>query len=184
LEFHGNYIPLQGVEYIIKAAKILEKYPDIKFKLIGNGQTYPKAKKLAEDLKVKNIEFISERVPYESIPAFINGADICLGIFGSGDKTQRVIPNKLYEAVAMKKAVITGDTPGIKEIFTDQKDIMLCRVADEKDLAEKILILKNNPELKEKIALNGYQTFQKNATPQVVAAQLIIDLKEKLKLYD
>ncbi len=38
--FWGNYIPLQGIKYIILAAKELEKHSDICFTLIGKGQDY------------------------------------------------------------------------------------------------------------------------------------------------
>src|SRR3989344_5286844 len=51
VHFHGYYIPLQGVKYIIKAAKFLEK-DDVHFNIIGNGQTFKDDLKLAESLGV------------------------------------------------------------------------------------------------------------------------------------
>ena len=38
--FVGTYIPLQGIEYILQAAKLLQEQTDIHFTFIGNGQTY------------------------------------------------------------------------------------------------------------------------------------------------
>jgi glycosyltransferase involved in cell wall biosynthesis len=35
--YYGTYLPLQGIGYIIKAAKKLETYNDIKFKIVGKG---------------------------------------------------------------------------------------------------------------------------------------------------
>ncbi len=178
--FYGNYSPLQGVEYIVKAAKILEKYTDIKFKMVGNGQTYFTVKKIAEELVIKNVEFVDERVAYQTIINLITECRVGLGIFGASHKTQCVIPNKVYEMVAMCKPVISADTPAIKELFTDRQDILLCHTADAEDLAAKILELKNNLELRNKIAKAGYETFKIKAAPQVVVAQLLIDLKEKI----
>lgn len=57
VHFHGNFIPLQGVEYIVGAAKILEK-EKIRFNLIGRGQTLKSTKDLARRINLTNTSFI------------------------------------------------------------------------------------------------------------------------------
>ena len=118
---------------------------------------------------------------YNNIPNYIKCASICLGIFGDTAKTLRVIPNKVYEAIAMKKPVITADTPAIKELFSDKQNIVLCETACPRDLAVKILELKNNQELRDKIAENGYKVFKNKATPKIIGKELINSI---LKQYD
>ncbi len=180
VNFHGKFIPLQGIEYIIQAAKILEN-ENIKFNIIGTGQTYSKIKELANKLQVKNINFIGF-LNLKKVAEYINKADISLGIFGSTQKAQRVIPNKVYEALACRKAVITGETPAAKELFTDKENILFCKMADSKDLAQKILELKNDSELRNKIAENGYKLFKQKLTPKVLGKEfkefLIKELNE------
>lgn len=170
--FYGNFIPLQGIQYIIKATKILEGHSGLSFTIIGGGQTYSEMRKLTKELGVKNIKFI-DRVSYRNLPDYINSADIVLGIFGDTNKTLRVIPNKVYEAVAMTKPVITGDTPAIRELFKDREDILLCKIANERDLSEKIMQLKNNKQLLNLIASNGYKTFNEQAKPKIIAQNLL-----------
>ena len=172
VEFHGTFIPLQGIQYIIKAAKILEK-EDIQFRIIGTGQEYKRIIKLKEDLKLKNIYFSSKNISLESLSEEINSADICLGIFGKSIKTQNVIPNKAFEIIACKKPLITSRTPAIEELFENKKNCLLCESANEKDLAEKILILKNNPALQKKISKKGYNLFIKKLNSNKIAAELI-----------
>lgn len=171
VHFHGNYIPLQGTEYIIKAASLLVNEPII-FNLIGRGQTYEKTRKLADNLKLKNVNFL-EPVSYDSLPNFINRADVCLGIFGDTPKTDLVIPNKVYEAIACQKAVITADTPAIRELFIDGENALLVNKADPRNLAEKILFLKNNIEERQKIATASYLLFKDKLTPQKLGAELV-----------
>jgi len=171
VHFHGNFIPLQGVEYIIRAAKILEKYKDIKFNIIGKGQEYNKVMALFQKLGIENINFI-DRVDYKLLADYMSRTRVCLGIFGDTPKTQRVIPNKVYEAIAMKKPVITADTPAARELFTDKKNILFCRTANSQDLAKKILEIKNNPNLRKKIAENGYELFSKKLTPKILGKNL------------
>jgi glycosyltransferase involved in cell wall biosynthesis len=174
--FRGKYIPLQGVEFIIRAAKILESDPGISFTLVGDGQTYDENRRLAEDLKLKNIEFVP-RLPYEDLPASMRDADVCLGIFGLSDKAFRVVPNKVYEAIAMGKAVITSDTPAIREIFEDGKNILLCKRGDAEDLARKISLLKNDSGLRERIAEAGHTLFKEKYTPDRIGKYLLGALK-------
>src|SRR5438445_13086024 len=92
--FVGTFIPLQGVPYIIEAAHYLEQYADIKFELIGSGQTYREAQRIAHDFKVKNLSFTGP-VSTERVPEKLAEADVCLGIFGDTEKAQRVTPNKV-----------------------------------------------------------------------------------------
>src|SRR3989344_652292 len=123
VHFHGYFIPLQGVEYIVKAAKILEN-ENIIFNIIGKGQTYKEVFNLAENLKLKNINFIGA-APFFELPKYILGADVVLGIFGNTNKARRVIPHKVYDALATGKPVITMKSAAIEELFSDGRDLIL-----------------------------------------------------------
>lgn len=170
--FFGNFIPLQGVQFIIRAAKLLERNDDIKFDIIGNGQTYHQVRALASELQVKNIFFHEHQSIYE-LARSISQADLCLGIFGDTEKAQRVIPNKVYEAIAMGRPVLTADTPAIRELFTDRQDILFCRGADPTDLADKISLLYDDTVLRSHIAAGGRATYQVYCTPSVIGVKLI-----------
>ena len=170
VHFHGAFNPLQGVEFIVQAAKLLEK-ENIEFNIIGKGQTYKDIRKLAEELGVTNVNFI-DPVGYEELKEYMAQADICLGVFGRTAKARQVIPNKVYEALAAGKAIITGETPAIKELLVDKENILLCNLADTEDLADKIRELKNNPELGRLIAAGGYALFQEKLRPKILGEQL------------
>ena len=175
VHFHGHYIPLQGIEYIIRAANIL-KNEDIRFVLIGRGQTYTCNRKLADDLDIKNIEFVGA-VSYQELADRIRTADICLGIFGHTAKAQRVIPNKLFEAIACAKPVITARSPAIAELLTDGENVILCNAADPEDLAKKILDIKNNKAIADFVGSNGLNLFKNKLETNTLGEELkdIID---------
>lgn len=170
--FIGTFIPLQGVEYIIQAAKILEKNKEIVFYLIGNGQTFNKCKELADNLKLKNVIFYG-LIPMENVSQMISTFDIKLCIFGNTYKAQQVIPTKAFDGMAMKKPMISMDSPGIRELFTNNEDIVLCERANPESLAEAILKLKNDKNLREKIGENAYKLYQKFCSPDAVGKKLI-----------
>ena len=176
--FFGSFIPLQGMQYILKSAKILENY-NIIFNLIGEGQTFPEMKKLARKLELRNVNFLGWKRIYE-LPNFIANSDVCLGIFGNTEKAKRVIPNKVYEVIAMKKPIVTGDTPAIREFFRNRENSLLCEIANPDAIADAILELKDNPELREKIAKNGYKLFRENFSIEGIGKTLKIILNRIL----
>lgn len=167
--FFGTYVPLQGAEYIVMAAKLLEPQKDTIFYFIGKGQDKHKSVSLAEELGLKNIIFMSMIKP-EDLRVEIAKSNVVLGLFGNTPKTPLVIPNKVYEALAMKKPVITADTPAMRELF-DDNDMLLVEAANPKAIAEAIIKLKLNPELTNQIAENGHKKFFNFASPKILGGQ-------------
>ncbi len=111
--FFGKYIPLHGVETIVRAAKLLEPHSHIRVTMLGTGQQRSKVDALAAELDLTGVRFV-DWVPYVDLPATIAAADVCLGIFGTGDKAARVVPNKAYQAIAAGRPLITADTPAAR----------------------------------------------------------------------
>lgn len=170
--FFGKYIPLHGLEYIIKAAKLLENEKDIKIKMIGNGQLYEKIINLSKELEIKNIDFV-EWIEYTKLVKEINKADVVFGIFGGTDKSLRVIPNKVFQAIACGKPVITGDSLAVRELFTNEENISLCENRNAESLKNAILELKNNSSLRKNLADNSYEVFKNSLVCKEIGKELL-----------
>lgn len=111
--FYGSFIPLQGVDVIIKAAALV---PEVNWTLLGAGKLYDVSVAQAESLP--NVRFESW-VPYEKLAQRIAAADILLGVFGVTQKAGRVIPNKVYQSLACGRPVITLESTSYsKELRT------------------------------------------------------------------
>jgi glycosyltransferase involved in cell wall biosynthesis len=114
------------------------------------------------------------------MPQEIAEADVCLaGHFSNIGKAKRVIPGKAYQFIAMRKPVIAANNAANRELFRDRVNAMFCEIEDARSLADSILELKRNKELRDKISENGYRTFKKECTPKVVGAE-IKKIMEKL----
>ena len=166
VHFHGSNIPLQGVEIILGAAKILETEKDISFNIIGTSIKNQYAKR-----GFKNINFIGN-VPYEKLPEHISRADVCLGIFGNTNKARRVIPNKVYEYAAMGKPVITLGTPAVREAFAPGT-LRTVKSSDSGELAAAILDCRKN----ENARRSGFVAAEA-ISPKSVAKNLLDKIKE------
>ncbi|GAX62985.1 glycosyl transferase group 1 [Candidatus Scalindua japonica] len=156
--FMGKYTPLHGIEFIVKAAEIMKDDTGIQFTFIGKGQLYQKIRGMVVDAQLDNIHFI-EWVKYEELPQYIANTDVCLGIFSDSLKASRVIPNKVFQYMAMGKAIITARTPGIVEGLKNGENALLCNPADPQDLSRAIIRLKEDGSLMNKIASSARETF-------------------------
>jgi spore maturation protein CgeB len=133
-------------------------------------------KELYNKLNLKNVQMDGLFINEKALAQEIREHDIILGIFGDSTKAKSVIPNKLYQALACKKAVVTLDSEPISEFF-DEKDLITCN-RDALILSEKLIALINNPTLMENTAINGYEKFLK------IYDKTKIDFKEFINKID
>ena len=173
--FYGGFIPLQGTKFIIEAANILKENNSVYFHLIGTGYEYEKMQKLVAELNLKNIHF-EGWVDYNELPAKIAGFDICLGIFGDTIKAKLVVPNKIYHYAAMGKPIITMDSPAIKEIFTENKNIELVK-NNGKELANRILKLASDRNKKIELGKNARELAESAFNEDKIAEKLVAIIK-------
>lgn len=176
--FYGSFIPLHGIEKIIDAAKILEKHEKLEFRLYGNGPGFEKVKKSIEVLGLKNTT-LEGWIDYGSLNDAINQMNICLGIFGDSLKAELVIPNKIYHYAACGIPTITADTRGIKELFEDEKNIILSQKTAE-SLAQSILNLSENESLRKKIGKNSCELVTSSYNEMMIAEEFLQALKRIL----
>jgi glycosyltransferase involved in cell wall biosynthesis len=176
--FTGTFIPLHGIEYIIHAARILEERGEaIRFVIVGTGQSYRKITAMASNLGVSNVQF-EQPVRYEQLSNLISQAHLCLGIFGTSVKVQHGIPSKVFFALATQRAVVTGDTPAVRESFTHGENIWLCPTGDAAALADSITELKHRPDLRAKIAQKGYELFVRQFSINAIKTDIVAIVQE------
>ncbi|MCX6803753.1 MAG: glycosyltransferase [Candidatus Diapherotrites archaeon] len=167
--FFGTFIPLQGVEYIIKAAKLLG--PSFQIHLIGEGQTFIECRQLANQLRLNSVSFEGKK-SNNYIMREIKKCDVGLGIFGKTDKTTRVIPNKAFEILAAAKPLISADTLAIRELLTPGLDFIPCKMADEESLSKALLFARKNKQKMYSIAKNGFKKYNDYACPKKIGENL------------
>ena len=114
--FFGSFIHLQGPDVIIKAARLV---PELQWIMLGNGPLLESCRNLARGMD--NISF-EHWLPYSELPGRIGTADILLGIFGQSPKAGRVIPNKVYQALACGRPVITRHSDAYPASIRDNSD--------------------------------------------------------------
>jgi glycosyltransferase involved in cell wall biosynthesis len=156
--YFGGYVPLHGVETIVGAAKLLSDETDIEFELIGDGQTKSAAENLVRQWGLSNVRF-TDWVPREKLAQHVAGAHVCLGVFGHQLQAQVTIPNKIYEGLALRQAVVTQSSPAALGQFVDREHLLFCPTEDPAGLAGAIRELRDDPALHAHVSEAGYRCY-------------------------
>ncbi len=158
--FVGTLAPLHGVTTILEAAHLLTGRPDVRFKLIGDGQESLAVQRWLADHSV-NLDWQRGWQSSIRIAEAIAESDICLGIFGTGDKAQRVCPYKVYMYTSVGRATITGETAWLREATRDAPAQPFAAVpaGDAEALARTILTLADDPALRSALATGGRRFY-------------------------
>jgi glycosyltransferase involved in cell wall biosynthesis len=104
--FFGSFTPLQGAPVIGEALRLLADDERFAFTIVGRGQDYEETRAAAGAANVEWIDWIEP----EHLPYLVACHDVCLGIFGTGPKALRVVPNKVFQGAAAGTAIVTSDT--------------------------------------------------------------------------
>lgn len=169
--FRGAFLPESGVEYAIRAAKILEK-DDIKFIIIG-GQRLPEVKKLTAELNPSNLELITDFLSQDKLNELMQGSRLSLGQLSNHPRLVRTVPYKVFESLAMRLPYLTAANNGILELVKAGETCITCEPANAESLAKKILWARDNPEELERIARNGYRFYQGELKSKILARNLL-----------
>lgn len=127
--FYGQFIPLHGVEVIVGAAR-LSADRNWRWRMIGDGQEAPRIRGELAAAPIANLEWVNWAA-YETLSGEIGQADICLGVFGGGDKAGSVVPNKVWQAIASGRPLITRDSAAMRAIAPEETPSLLLVAADD-----------------------------------------------------
>ena len=79
-----------------------------------------------------------------------------------------MIPNKVFQALACARPVITASTPAARELLTDDVDALLVPPGDPAALAAALRRVAAEPELAERLAAAGRATYEAHASEDVL----------------
>ena len=171
----GGFLPLHGVPHLIDALALLERrrsgLPPYEVAMIGRGIDFDRARSMAKAARLERVEFPGA-ISYADAPRALAAAHVVLGAFGAGDKAGRVIPHKVYQGLAAGRAVLTGDGPGVREVFEPGVHLAAVPRGDPEAIAEGLRDLIASASWRETLAAAGRRRALEVATPERVGASL------------
>jgi len=161
--FAGRLVKRKGWEEFIKAAFLLRnKCPNMGFLIAGDGPDKSRMLKLIEELNIKDSVKYFGFVP--DMNSFYNLID-CLVIPSHWEPLGLVG----IEANACGVPVIAANVDGLREIIDDRENGLLFQPKDERDLAEKIRLIEDDKDLRQKLVSNGLSKVKRFSLSEYIS---------------
>jgi glycosyltransferase involved in cell wall biosynthesis len=165
--YYGNAMrPLQGLEYILKAAVLLKDQPEIVFQIVGG---HAKAAAVCRQAVIQGAHLEYESwIDFEEFPRRIHAADVTLGgPFGKTLQSQFVVPGKTTQFMACAKPVVIGRNLA-QDAFVDRQNCLRVPQADAQAIADAVLWASKHRAQLKKIGLAGRALYERQFSQRVV----------------
>ncbi|MEM4949696.1 MAG: glycosyltransferase family 4 protein [Candidatus Jordarchaeales archaeon] len=170
--YSGAFSIAYDFDQVLKAAKLLENYEDIKFILQGGGELVDYVKRRIEKLKIRNVKVIDKIISREEVARLLNEADTVILPLKNFGKPYLGISTKLYEYQAVAKPIICCCEGQPADYVKETKSGIVIKPGDYKSLAKAIIYLKQNPEIARRMGLSGRCYVEANLTIDKIGFQM------------
>jgi glycosyltransferase involved in cell wall biosynthesis len=169
----------QGLEVIVETAKLLEHNPDIHFLMIGDGTKKAEIVAMVNQFQLTNLTLLPEK-PREQIPGYLSAADVALIPLRKLDLFKGALPSKLFDAWACECPVLLSVDGEARTILEKAKGGIFVEPEDAGQLAKGLLFLKENPEKRKMMGVNGRSYTVEHYSREKFARQLLHLLQEMI----
>jgi glycosyltransferase involved in cell wall biosynthesis len=177
--FYGGILGYaQGLQTVVRAAKLASKNERIQIVLQGAGPEKEMLLALKEELNVSNLHFLPP-VPKNEMPHILREVDVALVPLRKLELFLGAIPSKIFEALSMEKALLLGVGGEAKSHFIEKANAgVYFEPENESDLAEKMIEMALQPEMIKSMGQNGRNYVKKNFNRNKIAEDLISELQK------
>jgi glycosyltransferase involved in cell wall biosynthesis len=166
----------QNLEVILKTAKILKQYSDIKFIIAGDGPNKENLQEWKINLELENVTFLPSQ-PAGEMPTLINACNTGVIPLRNLPLFKGAIPSKIFEYLLMSKPILLGVDGEAKTLFIDEVQCgLFFTPQNEKELADAVLKFKNDEALVNKLGENAKEYVLQNFDRGKIAAQFNTEL--------
>jgi glycosyltransferase involved in cell wall biosynthesis len=166
--FYAKFSPLHGIGAILDAARRLSD-DEIHFTIVGGGQLEDEVQDEITRSALPKLTWI-RWLERDALIEQMRQCHVSLGIFGTTTKAAMVIPNKVFQALAMGVPVVTRESPAMRELL-DERSAVFCAPDDAAALAAAISACKEDFNALQTIGRQGREAFARGASHQVIARQ-------------
>jgi glycosyltransferase involved in cell wall biosynthesis len=156
--WHGVAVLEQAIRLLLDKARPADR--PLRFLLVGDGPLAPQMRNALESFWRSGSVIFTGAIPHESVRVHLDAADILVSphvplpggspFFGS--------PTKLFEYMAMGKAIVASALDQIAEVLEDGRTALLVKPGDAGEVAEAIKRLAADEQLRNELGRNARET--------------------------
>ncbi|MCY6353885.1 glycosyltransferase family 4 protein [Clostridium sp. ZS2-4] len=169
----------QGLETVIEAAEILKDNKDIQIIFIGDGPEKSKLIQMTEDKGLDNVTFLPvQQKP--KMPRIIASMDATVIPLKKLDLFKGALPSKMFEALSSELPIVLAVEGEAEKLINDAKAGITVEPENPQDIAQAILKVYNDVELRRTLGQNGRKYVIENYSRESITRKLekiLLDLK-------
>jgi len=174
----GRLIGWKGVKDLVAALKrVVQRRAAVKLLIIGDGEERRSLEIVSRDLAISDKVVFVGSVARENLPRYLALGDVFV-LPSVADETFGI---SLCEAMACEVAAVATRVGGIPEVAEDRVTGFLTEPGDPSGLAEKILLLLADPELRVRMGKEGRRRVLSRFSWDQVARSLENEYRKLLK---
>lgn len=146
----------EGIEYLHEAARYLRDEKgrdDIFWGIVGGGPHLEALRRKSEEMGLQDIVEFTGRVSDEKMLDYLNTADVCVNPDEYNAMNDKSTMNKVLEYMALGKPIVQFDLTEGR--YSAQDASLYAERNNARDMADKIVMLLDDPERREKMAAIG-----------------------------
>jgi glycosyltransferase involved in cell wall biosynthesis len=151
----------QGIDIAIRAlALIKDQVPEAEFHIYGSGEQLNPLRALVKELELEKRVFLMGTKPLHEISSVIENADLGVVPKRSNSFGNEAFSTKILEFMSLGVPVVVPDT-AIDSYYFNNSVVKFFRANDEQSLADAILLMIKNPELRQKFTRDASEFVRK-----------------------
>jgi glycosyltransferase involved in cell wall biosynthesis len=158
LGFVGYVRAWHGLPQIVDLLARDPDFADANLMVVGDGPGRPDLEARAKELGVADRLWVCGLVERERLAAHISCFDVAL----QPEVTSYASPLKLFEYMALSRAIVAPDAPNIREILTHQQDSLLFEPNSPTSLGDAIRALVRDSALRARIGAGAAEKIRRD----------------------
>ena len=159
----------QGLEIILNVAHRVKMNPFIKFIFVGSGPEKDKLRSMAKEMQLSHVYFF-DAVSKSQMPQIVQASDVSIIPLRKLELFLGAIPSKIFENLAMEKAVILAVDGEARELFVNQgKCALYSEPENVEDLVKNVKLLTNDSLMRKQLGENGRVYVEQNFNRNIIA---------------
>ena len=176
----GNMGEAQGLDLVIRTAKILkEKYPNLRWILVGEGRSKHFLETLVKEYELESIVLFPGLFPATVIPSLIAKADATLLTLKKEPIFAITVPNRLQSYLACGKPILASIDGEAAAIISEANSGLVAPAGDLQQFQENVeKFIQSSKEEKENWGRNARTFFLQHFEREQILKQLNTLLQE------
>jgi len=178
--YFGRFVRQKGVETLLNAVKILNGTVNYNLTFVGDGPLKESYLKTFDESGKKDLLLIKPAVPHERIPEYLRELDVLVLPSLTTKKWKEQFGHVIIEAMACGVPVIGSSSGEIPNVIGNAG--LVFKEGDEQDLAEKLLMLYKDNELRKDLIKKGLERVKFKFTDTQIANNMISVFETSLNM--